>query len=73
MRILVLIMLTMAAASSARAQSYDPRYPVCMQVIVNFGGQHNECAYFTMEQCAQRASGLAATCIVNPFYRGGRR
>ena len=76
MRILVLMMLTAAAisaASSARAQAYDPRYPVCMQVIVNFGGQHNECAYFSMEQCAQRAAGLAATCIINPFYRDRRR
>lgn len=75
MRIPALIILTIAAisaASSAHAQNYDPRYPICMQVIENFGGQRNECAYFSMEQCAQRAAGLAATCIVNPFYRGRR-
>ncbi|MFO1108424.1 MAG: DUF3551 domain-containing protein [Bradyrhizobium sp.] len=75
MRIVVLIMLAIAAISvpsSARAQNYDPKYPVCMQVIQNFGGQYNECAYYTMEQCAQRAAGLAATCIMNPFYRGRR-
>ena len=76
MRILVLIMLMIAvisSASSARAQAYDPRYPICMQIIENFGGQRNECAYFSMEQCAQRAAGLAATCIINPFYRDRRR
>lgn len=72
MKIPVLIMLTIAAisaTSSARAQNYDPRYPFCMQVIQNFGGERNECAYYSLEQCAQRAAGLAATCIINPFYR----
>jgi len=75
MRILVLITLTIAvmfSSSPARAQNYDPRYPICMQVIETFGGQRNECAYYTLEQCAQRAAGLAAICIVNPFYHRRR-
>lgn len=75
MRILFLAMLTIAAiaaASTARAQNYNPRYPVCMKVIENFGGERNECIYDSLEQCAQRAAGLAATCIINPFYRGRR-
>lgn len=75
MRILFLAMLAIAAisaASSARAQNYNPRYPICMKVIEMFGGERNECIYYSLEQCAQRASGLGATCIINPFYRGRR-
>ncbi|MGQ0684926.1 DUF3551 domain-containing protein [Bradyrhizobium sp.] len=75
MRILFLVMLTVAAisaASSARAQNYNPRYPVCMRVIEMFGGARTECRYHSRNQCAQRAAGLAATCILNPFYRGPR-
>lgn len=75
MRILFLAILTIAAisaASTARAQNYNPRYPVCMKVIENFGGERNECIYDSLQQCAQRAAGLGATCIVNPFYRGRR-
>jgi hypothetical protein len=75
MRILFLAMLTIAAisaSSSAGAQNYNPRYPVCMKVIENFGGERNECSYYSLEQCAQRAAGLGATCILNPFYRGRR-
>jgi len=75
MRILLLAMLTIAAmmaASSTRAQTYNPRYPVCMRMIENFGGERNECIYESIQQCQQRAAGLPATCIVNPFYRGPR-
>ena len=75
MRILFLAILTIAAISvmpSARAQTYNPRYPICMKVIQTFGGERYECAYDSMEQCAARAAGLSATCIVNPYYRGRR-
>ena len=75
MRILALAMLAIATVSlapQARAQTYDPRYPVCMRQIVNFGGERYECAYDTMEQCAQRASGLAGQCLMNPYYGGER-
>jgi len=74
MRVL-LAMLTIAAisaASSAGAQTYNPRYPVCIRVIEQFGGERIDCTYISLEQCAQRASGLAATCFANPFYRGQR-
>jgi hypothetical protein len=76
MRVLLLAMATIAAisaASPARAQAYNSRYPVCMRVIENFGGERNECIYYSLQQCQQRAAGLPATCIVNPFYRGPRQ
>ena len=75
MRILFLAMLALAAisaASSAHAQNYSPRFPVCMKIIEMFGGERNECIYDTLQQCAERAAGLGASCILNPFYRGRR-
>ena len=73
MRILALAILTTATvltAAPARAQTYDPNYPVCLKVIEMFGGEHFECAYDSLPQCAQAASGLPAQCLVNPFYAG---
>jgi hypothetical protein len=32
MRILALITLAIATVPSARAQTYDPAYPVCLQI-----------------------------------------
>jgi hypothetical protein len=70
MRILALAILAIAsaiaAAAGARAQSYDPNYPVCLQV---YGpANYNECRYTSLAQCAPAASGRAAQCIVNPFF-----
>ena len=74
MRILALVVLTMAAVSAtspARAQTYNPRYPVCIKQIQTFGGERIECAYTSLEQCNATALGLPAQCIENPYY-GGR-
>jgi Protein of unknown function (DUF3551) len=76
MRMLALAILTIAtisATSSARAQTYNPKYPVCVKIIEMFGGERYECAYTSLEQCAQTALGLAAQCVVNPFYAPGGR
>jgi hypothetical protein len=73
MRILALAILTVAtvsAAPSARAQTYDPRYPVCLKVIATLGGEHYECDYTSLEQCAPAASGRPAQCVINPYYAG---
>jgi hypothetical protein len=75
MRVLALAILTIVAVSansSARAQTYNPRYPVCMKVIEMFGGERYECLFYSLEQCAQSAFGLAATCVVNPYFGGAR-
>jgi len=68
----ILTIAAISAMPSARAQTYNPRYPICMKIIQDFAGERYECAYDSMEQCAARASGLGATCVVNPFYRGRR-
>jgi hypothetical protein len=72
MRILALAILTIgtvSAAPSARAQTYNPDYPVCLQVSSEMGG-YIECSYTSLAQCAQSASGRAAQCYINPNYAG---
>jgi hypothetical protein len=64
---------TMTATAPVQAQTYDPAYPVCLQVYQ--GGIANyyfECHYRTMGQCQASASGRAAQCVVNPYYGGAR-
>jgi hypothetical protein len=76
MRILALAILTIATASaapSARAQTYDPKYPVCLQIYQNWRDFYFECAYTSLAQCNMSASGRAAQCIINPYYAGATR
>jgi hypothetical protein len=80
MRILALAVLTVAAVAAAppaRAQTYDPAYPVCLQIYTRWNDSYFECAYTSLEQCRWSASGRAAQCVVNPYYVGkkapGRR
>ena len=61
---------TLLAASPARAQTYDPRFPVCMHV---FGGEtgsgdYFDCTFTSLPQCRATASGLAAQCVTNPYF-----
>jgi Protein of unknown function (DUF3551) len=70
MRTLALTILTMGivlAAGQARAQTYDPAYPVCLYVV-KWGGAYYSCAYYTMDQC--RAWSNGQTCSLNPYYAG---
>ena len=64
------IVSAMLLAAPARAQTYDPAYPVCLQVYQGFSDYYFECAYTTMGQCQASASGRAASCVVNPYYKG---
>jgi hypothetical protein len=69
MRILALAILmtgTIAAAAPAAAQTYDPRYPVCLHVYgpINY----YECRYASIDECDLSASGRPAQCIINPYF-----
>ena len=66
----VLLAATLALAAPARAQTYDPAYPVCLQIHHGFGDSYFECAYMNMAQCQASASGRSAYCVVNPYYKG---
>jgi hypothetical protein len=73
MRILALAILAIgmvSAAGQARAQTYDPAFPVCMHVVTLGGGASEDCTFFTLAQCAASASGRAAQCNINPYYAG---
>jgi Protein of unknown function (DUF3551) len=63
----MLAIATVLMAAPARAQTYDPNYPVCLQ-IYDVDGGYIECGYTSLAQCAQSASGRGAQCIVNPYF-----
>lgn len=68
MRMAALAILTLAAvaaAAPARAQTYNPRYPVCMEMYDGF--RTFICAYTSLEQCRWSASGMGAVCVINPY------
>ncbi len=70
MRILALAILTIATvltAAPARAQTYDPAYPVCLRAKGAY-----ECRYTSLPQCNASASGRAAQCFINPYFASAR-
>jgi hypothetical protein len=58
---------TVLAAAPARAQTYNPDYPVCLHAFGEKAG-YIECGYTSLAQCALSASGRAAQCIINPYF-----
>ena len=75
MRVLALAILTVATVLTATptlAQTYDPRYPVCLQIYQGFTDYYFECGYTSLAQCNMSASGRAAQCVINPYYAGGK-
>jgi hypothetical protein len=75
MRIPALAILTAATiltATPIMAQTYDPKYPVCLQIYQRMADYYFECAYTSLAQCNMSASGRAAQCIVNPYYAGAK-
>ena len=64
---------TLLGAADAGAQRYDPAYPVCMHRYTGGGlggggGDYFDCTFTSLPQCRATASGLAATCDLNPYY-----
>lgn len=67
---------TLFVAADAGAQTYDPRYPVCMHRYTGGGGGgfggggggYFDCSFTSLPQCRATASGLAASCDINPYY-----
>ncbi|WP_061028039.1 DUF3551 domain-containing protein [Bradyrhizobium sp. CCH5-F6] len=75
-----LALIAIAALSNggrADAQTYDPDYPVCMQIYGPVG--YFDCRYGSLEQCRYLAVGRSASCVVNPYFvreksaRGAKR
>jgi hypothetical protein len=59
----VLVIGAVSVAASARAQTYDPAYPVCPR-----WAHYYECRYTSLPQCNASASGRAAQCFINPYF-----
>jgi hypothetical protein len=73
MRVLACTILTigmMLGVVSARAQTYDPSYPVCLQTYGIDGG-YIDCS--SLAQCVASASGRSAQCLTNPYFAQGAR
>ena len=69
MRSLALTILTISivlTARHARAQRYDPAYPVCLSVVSRGITPYYRCSFTTMDQC--RASANGQMCSLNPYY-----
>jgi hypothetical protein len=64
---MLLGMGTILTAAPSQAQTYDPRFPVCMQVYSRDGSLIG-CGYTSMAECAASASGRAAQCFANPYF-----
>ena len=56
------------AAAPASAQTYDPRYPVCLMVSEWGGGPRIDCSFTSLAQCGATASGRGGSCSLNPFF-----
>jgi hypothetical protein len=55
------------AVAPSHAQTYDPNFPVCLQVYVPRGG-YIDCSFTSLPQCQATASGRAAQCYANPYF-----
>ena len=68
---IILVLGAMPVAAPADAQTYDPRYPVCMHVYSGAnggGGEWYDCSFSSLPQCRATASGRPAICDLNPYY-----
>ena len=63
----ILTIATVLTSVPARAQTYDPAYPVCLHVYGR-GGTYYECRYTSLPQCNASASGRPAQCVINPYF-----
>jgi Protein of unknown function (DUF3551) len=59
--------MILVAAGLARAQTYDPRHPICLQTYGIDGG-YIDCSFVSLAQCALSAGGRAAQCLANPYF-----
>ena len=68
----IIVVAALMSASPAFAQIYDPHYPICMHVYGEKIGERMDCTFNSLDQCTATASGLPATCLINPYYADAR-
>ena len=64
---MVLVSATVLTVAPSHAQTYDPNFPVCLQVYVPRGG-YIDCSFTSLPQCQATASGRGAQCYTNPYF-----
>lgn len=68
---LIMVAGALLSITPSRAQTFDPRYPVCMHVYSGAnggGGEWYDCSFTSLPQCRATASGRSAICDPNPYY-----
>ncbi|MBP0110704.1 MULTISPECIES: DUF3551 domain-containing protein [Bradyrhizobium] len=68
---LIMIAGALLPAAPSQAQTFDPRYPVCMHVYSGAnggGGEWYDCSFTSLPQCRATAAGRSAICDLNPYY-----
>jgi Protein of unknown function (DUF3551) len=67
---IILAIATVFIAAPSSAQTYDPRYPVCMKLYTGppGGGEWIDCSFVSIQQCRASASGRPAMCDINPYF-----
>ena len=67
MRVSILAILAAGAvyaAAPVQAQTYDPNYPVCLQVYQSMVDYYFDCSYTSMAQCQASASGVTVSGLI---------
>ena len=75
MRVLACTILTIATvlvAAPARAQTYDPSYPVCLQTY-GIDGSYIDCSFTSLAQCAGVRIGPRGAVPDQSVFRAGRQ
>jgi hypothetical protein len=69
MRLMTWTILLIAAScvAPARAQTYGGGAPFCIHTY-GYSGNNIECNFGSIEQCRAAATGISATCGINPYY-----
>jgi hypothetical protein len=62
------LLATILVAAPARAQTYDPAFPVCLHVFGELEGERMDCVFTSLAECAASAFGRPATCLINPYF-----
>jgi uncharacterized protein DUF3551 len=64
---LLAFMLLAIAAIVAASPVTARDYPFCIKGC-DFGSGRGDCSFSSLSQCQATASGLAATCVQNPYF-----
>jgi hypothetical protein len=73
MRILRVILPSLALVLLVPASGYADPYRWCAEYSGGMGGGGTNCGFVTLEQCRATVSGIGGFCVPNQFYTGPTR